>query len=277
MRWHHDVKFTNHCNYNASCTRKVHRQEYEKAKRINKAEKSLSIYIELYRMVNSVQNAKWEQHQCKKCWPQPLAGIFQTHSQYGPIKLKIEQLTDWTNNFTIFEIPPTNDSGNQSALMSSYPKIRDQEAAIKLSTSWTDEQKKEILNIQSGVCFFQFWLIKTNKGILLLCKICKHLRRSSLRRCWTLDFYCETKLNQTLFLGMHTWYQNVLLIFWYSFWLRSRGKRNSPVHLLLWLIIRDSHTELHGHIPLDDVHGTTDETMAEITTNGTVRNKANTP
>lgn len=60
MRWHHDVKFTNHCNYNASCTRKVHRQEYEKAKHINKAEKNvyLYIYIELYRMVNSVQNAK---------------------------------------------------------------------------------------------------------------------------------------------------------------------------------------------------------------------------
>lgn len=74
----------------------------------------------------------------KKCWPQPLAGIFQTHSQYGPIKLMIEQTI-----FTIFEIPPTNDSGNQSALMSSYPKIRDEEAAIKLSTSWTDEQKKK--------------------------------------------------------------------------------------------------------------------------------------
>lgn len=54
-------------------------------------------------------------------------------------------------------------------------------------------------------------------------------------------------------------------------------KRNSPVHLLSWLIIGDLHTEPHGHIPLDDVHGTTDETMAAITTNGTVRNKANTP
>lgn len=104
-------------------------------------------------MVNSVQNAKWEQHQCKKRWPQPLAGIFQTHSQYGPIKLKIEQLTDWTNNFTIFEIPPANDSGKQSALMSSYPKIRDEEAAIKLSTSWTDEQKKKFKHSVRCMCF----------------------------------------------------------------------------------------------------------------------------
>lgn len=33
----------------------------------------------------------------------------------------------------------------------------------------------------------------------------------------------------------------------------------------------------HRHVPLDELHGTTDETAAEITTNGTKRRKANTP